>query len=147
MPAVPLPARSRLGGGAAGPRQLGPESSTPSSVAPSPTSSASVLPSTTSPAGGGAAPAPGGGAAPAPGGSAAPAPGGGAAGTGKRVFDVIAEGETVLNDFDITAASGGALKATVVSIPNIEVNDGTLNLAFKAEENFAAISAIEVLRI
>lgn len=74
-------------------------------------------------------------------------PGGGAAGTGKRIFDVIAEGETVLNDFDITAASGGALKATVVSIPNIEVNDGTLNLAFKAEKNFAAISAIEVLRI
>lgn len=73
------------------------------------------------------------------------APGRAAGGAGKRVFDVIAEGQTILNDFDIFAASGDALKAVVVPINGIQVNDGTLNLQFKAEQDFASISAIEVL--
>lgn len=73
------------------------------------------------------------------------APGRAAGGQGKRVFDVIAEGQTVINDFDIFAASGGALKAVVVPINGIQVNDGTLNLQFQAEQDFASIAAIEVL--
>ncbi|WNN91948.1 malectin domain-containing carbohydrate-binding protein [Gloeocapsopsis dulcis] len=73
------------------------------------------------------------------------APGRAAGGAGKRVFDVIAEGQTVLNNFDIFAASGGALQAVMVPIHGIQVNDGTLNLQFKAEQDFASIAAIEVL--
>jgi N-acetylneuraminic acid mutarotase len=73
------------------------------------------------------------------------APGRAAGGAGKRVFDVIAEGQTVLNDFDIFAASGGALKAVVVPINGIQVNDGTLNLQFSAKKDFASIAAVEVL--
>lgn len=67
-------------------------------------------------------------------------------GIGKRIFDVKVEGKTVLENFDITAATGGALKAVIVPIEGIQVNDGELTLEFKAEVDYGAISAIEVLR-
>jgi hypothetical protein len=73
-------------------------------------------------------------------------PGRGASGPGKRIFDVIAEGVNVLDNFDITAASGDDSTAIVVPIEGVQVNDGVLNLDFKAEVNFPAIAAIEVLR-
>ncbi len=73
------------------------------------------------------------------------APGGGPAGPGKRLFDVEAEGRKVLEDFDITKASGAALTAIVVPIKNVEVSDGKLTLVFRAKKDFAAVSAIEVL--
>jgi hypothetical protein len=66
------------------------------------------------------------------------------AGPGQRIFDIKAEGVTLLNNFDITAASGGARTALVVPIEGIQVNDGVLNLEFKAEKDFGAISAIGV---
>lgn len=72
------------------------------------------------------------------------APGRAPAGPGKRVFDIKAEGVTLLDNFDITAASGGALTALVVPIEGIQVNDGVLNLEFKAEKDFANIAAIGV---
>lgn len=79
------------------------------------------------------------------------APGRGEAGTGKRVFDVIAEGKTLLDNFDITAAAGGPLRAIERAIKGVPVNDGTLNLQFTSERassgvDFPAISAISVLR-
>lgn len=74
------------------------------------------------------------------------APNRGPAGPGKRIFDVTAEGETVMDNFDITAASGRALSATVVQIGGVQVSDGTLNLQFKAQKDYASIAAIEVLR-
>ncbi|PPS41414.1 malectin domain-containing carbohydrate-binding protein [Chroococcidiopsis sp. TS-821] len=67
-------------------------------------------------------------------------------GVGKRVFDVIVEGKTVLHNFDITAAAGGALKAVRVPIEGIQVNDGQLNIQLKAKTDFGAISGIEVFR-
>ncbi|TFH28843.1 MAG: hypothetical protein E4H00_08070, partial [Myxococcales bacterium] len=73
------------------------------------------------------------------------APGGGAAGPVKRVFDIIAEGETWLDDFDISAASGAARTAVVVPLEGIDVADGVLNLSFAAGLDYPAISAIEVL--
>lgn len=73
------------------------------------------------------------------------APGGGAAGPGKRLFDVEAEGRKVLEDFDITKASGAALTAIVVPIEDVEVSDGKVTLVFRAKKDFAAVSAIEVL--
>jgi len=72
------------------------------------------------------------------------APGGGAAGPGKRVFDVRAEGETILDNFDITGSVGAARAAVIVPIDGITVVDGQLQLAFDAEMDFASISAIEV---
>lgn len=74
------------------------------------------------------------------------APGRAAGGIGKRVFDVAIEGNTVLDNFDITAAAGGALTAVVVPIEGIQVTDGVLNIRFSSEVNFGAISGIEVLR-
>lgn len=75
------------------------------------------------------------------------APGKGPGGAGKRVFDVLTEGKLVMNNYDITKAAGGALNATMVAIRGVQVTDGKLNLAFKAEKDFPSISAIEVLRI
>lgn len=72
------------------------------------------------------------------------APGRGPAGPGKRIFDIKIEGATVLDNFDITAAGGSALTAVVIPIEGIQVNDGTLNIEFKAETDFASIAGIEV---
>ena len=73
------------------------------------------------------------------------APGGGAAGPAKRVFDISAEGVTLLDDFDITAASGAARTAAIVPLQGIPVTDGSLTLAFKADLDYPAVNAIEVL--
>lgn len=74
------------------------------------------------------------------------APGKGAGGSGKRVFDITVEGKKVLADFDITPAVGGALRALVVPLENVQVNDGNLSLALQAKEDYAALSAIEILQ-
>jgi hypothetical protein len=70
----------------------------------------------------------------------------GPAGIGRRVQDIAIEGKTVLDNFDITAAAGGALTAVVVPFEGIQVTGGTLNIRFRSEVNFGAISGIEVLR-
>ena len=50
---------------------------------------------------------------------------------GKRVFDVTAEGATVVNDLDIWTAAGG--KDIAYDVPvTVQVTDGTLNLNFLA---------------
>ena len=62
---------------------------------------------------------------------------------GKRVFDVSAEDQLILDDFDIISEAGGkdiALERTFT----VGVNDGTLELNFLAEVNNAKISAIEI---
>ena len=62
---------------------------------------------------------------------------------GQRVFDVSAEDESILDDFDIIDEAGGqdiALERTFT----VGVNDGTLNLDFVAEVNNAKVSAIEI---
>lgn len=53
--------------------------------------------------------------------------------------------KTVMNNYDIYAASGGARNATMVSIRSIQVNDGKLTLGFNAEVDYASIVGIEVL--
>ncbi len=79
------------------------------------------------------------------------APGGDpAGGAGDRVFDVIVENEVenemkLLNDFDIYAASGSALRAIEKSFRGIQVSDGTLNIQFKAEVDYPSIAGISVL--
>lgn len=73
------------------------------------------------------------------------APGGGGTGPGSRIFDISAESSVLVDNFDVSAASGGPLTAVVVTLKGITVNDGNLTLAFKADVNLPAIAAIEVL--
>lgn len=72
------------------------------------------------------------------------APGGPKGGAGKRVFDVDAEGEEALRDFDIYDEVGAM--TAVVKMFDIEVDDGTLELEFRPVEDRPVVSAIEVLR-
>jgi hypothetical protein len=62
---------------------------------------------------------------------------------GKRVFNVAAQGQTVLSNFDIVAAAGGANRAIVKSIP-VTVTNGVLSVNFTSVVDNAKISAIEV---
>jgi DUF971 family protein len=64
-------------------------------------------------------------------------------GTGKRVFDVRMEGATVLPNYDIIAAAGGAKRAVAVLFENVEVTGG-LQLEALAKVNTAQFNAIEV---
>ncbi len=77
------------------------------------------------------------------------ATGGGAGGTGKRVFDVALEGNTILNDYDINADVGP--QTTVIKTFNAVVTDGVLNLAFDAAGSDGIdqpkVSAIEILGV
>jgi hypothetical protein len=69
-----------------------------------------------------------------------------AGGVGSRVFDIIVEGVTVKDNFDIFATAGGSRRALVVPIQGVAVNDGSLTITLKAEVDYAAISGIEVIR-
>ena len=62
---------------------------------------------------------------------------------GRRVFDVSAEDQLILDNFDIISEAGGqniAIERTFT----VGVNDGTLDLDFVAEVNNAKVSAIEI---
>lgn len=75
------------------------------------------------------------------------ATGGGTGGTGKRIFDVALEGNTILNDYDINADAG--LQTIAVKTFNVAVADGVLNLVFDAAGSDGVdqpkVSAIEIL--
>jgi N-acetylneuraminic acid mutarotase len=62
---------------------------------------------------------------------------------GKRKFAVRAEGNLLLNYFDVAAAGGG--KRALVRSFSVNVNDGTLNLAFLRQVENPILSAIEVV--
>ncbi|HYF62086.1 MAG TPA: malectin domain-containing carbohydrate-binding protein, partial [Herpetosiphonaceae bacterium] len=63
---------------------------------------------------------------------------------GARVFDVRLEGATVLNQFDIWSAAGGANKAIVREFP-LTVGDGAVTIEFIRRVENAKISAIEIV--
>ena len=63
---------------------------------------------------------------------------------GKRIFDISAEGRLLVDNFDIFATAGGLNKAYVRALDDIAVTDGTLNLVFKTEVDYASIAGIEV---
>ena len=70
----------------------------------------------------------------------------------KRVFDVAIEGETIIDDLDIfetrkNAFTDGQNSALVISTPQINVNDGILNLDAVASIDNSQISAIEVVPV
>ena len=62
---------------------------------------------------------------------------------GKRIFDVLVEGELRVNHLDIWATVG-ALAPLVITVP-VSVTDGALNVQFVTVVNNAQVNAIEVL--
>ncbi|WP_224484392.1 PKD domain-containing protein [Robertkochia aurantiaca] len=78
------------------------------------------------------------------------ATGGGVGGVGSRVFDVLMEGNTILDNYDIFAEAGP--ETPVVKSFPIEITDGELNLYFTAEAAYGGVnqpklSALEVIAI
>jgi hypothetical protein len=63
--------------------------------------------------------------------------------SGDRLFDVIVEGATVLEDFDIFAAAGGRLVAHTETV-SVDVLDGELNVTFATETARPVIAAVAV---
>jgi hypothetical protein len=68
----------------------------------------------------------------------------GSGGEGSRVFDVSAEGQQVLTDYDVYAETGGAAIATVEKF-EVTPTDGDISISFAASENQAKVSAIEIV--
>jgi hypothetical protein len=62
----------------------------------------------------------------------------------QRVFNVAAQSQIVLSNFDIVAAAGGANRAIVKSIP-VTVTNGVLSVNFAGVVGNAKISAIELV--
>lgn len=63
---------------------------------------------------------------------------------GVRVFDVLAEGSTVVSRLDLVAVAGHAVAHDEVR--EVEVGDGVLNLEFRALADDPMVSALEVTR-
>jgi len=65
--------------------------------------------------------------------------------SGERIFDVLAENKVVLNDLDVKSArDGNAFSALDRSVTDVVVNDGVLNINFKASVNQPVLSALIV---
>ncbi|MEZ4561191.1 MAG: malectin domain-containing carbohydrate-binding protein [Thermomicrobiales bacterium] len=62
---------------------------------------------------------------------------------GDRVFSVAAEGDDLLDGFDLAAEAG--IHTALVKQAEVRIDDGTLDLDFVASEGAPIISAIEVL--
>nr|WP_165795416.1 malectin domain-containing carbohydrate-binding protein [Deinococcus koreensis] len=65
---------------------------------------------------------------------------------GKRVFDVLVNGQVKISNLDIVAQAGGANTALVLPVPSVQVTNGKLNLAFAASVDYPSISGIEISR-
>jgi hypothetical protein len=73
--------------------------------------------------------------------------GSGGGGEGSRIMTILANGQPLLNDFDVLADSGGDRTAEVKVFPDISpAADGQLHLSFSAGKGGSAmLSAIEIL--
>jgi glucose/arabinose dehydrogenase len=74
------------------------------------------------------------------------ATGGGQGGAGKRVFNVLIEGQPMLSNFDVYAEAGGAMKALVKQF-QITVGDGILNINFVKVIQNPKVSAVEIVGV
>lgn len=63
---------------------------------------------------------------------------------GKRVFDVLLQGETVLEAFDIAKVAGGANIALDKTFPGVQAVDGSVTIAFNKRADWPAIAGITV---
>jgi hypothetical protein len=76
---------------------------------------------------------------------------GGGSGIGARVFDIVLEGNKVFDKLDIFALGHCAASSSdnkgkpIVKSFDVQVDDGTLDLAFPASVNYGKISAIQVV--
>jgi hypothetical protein len=67
---------------------------------------------------------------------------------GARVFNVFAEGVTLLRNFDIVKEAGGAHRPIVRTFENLEPNaQGKILLQFVPVRNYAEVNAIEVTQM
>ncbi len=67
-------------------------------------------------------------------------------GESSRLFDVKANGKTLLRDFDVIADAGGSNTADIKVFSNIgPASDGLLHLDFIPHRNVAFVNAIEIL--
>lgn len=64
---------------------------------------------------------------------------------GKRLFNVAVNGATVLNNFDVFAAAGGANKAVVRSFTAVADSAGKITIGFTSNVDQAKVSAIELV--
>ncbi|MEL7536450.1 MAG: family 16 glycosylhydrolase [Pseudomonadota bacterium] len=64
---------------------------------------------------------------------------------GTRVFDAFIEGERVIEDLDVMASRDGkTISALTVTVPNVDINDGELNVSFDATAGEPVLSALSV---
>ena len=63
---------------------------------------------------------------------------------GDRVFDILAEGGIILDNFDVVAAAGGKHAAYTTAPITVEVTDGVLNLDFDSEHRNPILSGISI---
>jgi alcohol dehydrogenase (cytochrome c) len=69
----------------------------------------------------------------------------GISGPGERVFSFNVGGQNEFKDFDVWVKSGGAQRAYVVTVDNVEVTDGKLVITFAADVQSPEINGIEIL--
>lgn len=64
---------------------------------------------------------------------------------GQRIFDIVAEGSTVIDDLDIFAEAG---KNTALekNVNDLSVTDGVLDLYFKAEKGVPVLSGLKIVQ-
>lgn len=68
-------------------------------------------------------------------------------GGGERLFDAYAEDRIVIRALDIMASRDGKVRSALsVTIPNIDINDGVLNVRFEASVNEAVLNAVVLRR-
>ena len=66
-------------------------------------------------------------------------------GRGERVFDVVVEGERVVTDVDVVLWRDGQVRsALTVTVPNVSVTDGRLDIGFEAGSMEPVLSALVV---
>ena len=63
---------------------------------------------------------------------------------GARFFDVLVQGNQVLDDFDIFKEAGAGNKAYIRSVPNVLVDGGILTIEFVKVQQSPKISAVEI---
>lgn len=63
---------------------------------------------------------------------------------GKRTFDVKVEDVTVLSDFDPFASAAGHRTASIRTIDNIQVQDGSLDISFAEKNGSTLLHGISV---
>lgn len=65
---------------------------------------------------------------------------------GARRFDVRVQDRITLENFDVLAAAGGAMRVVTKTIPQVTVTGGSLTVALTARQGETLISGLEIIR-